>query len=338
MTRAEKLPPRMVRVARTLKSGKQWVGYYYLTVRDEAGKRKHIPLGTDLAQAKRKWAELENKPVDVGTMRAVFDRYMRDVVPGKAVRTQKDNEREMAFLRRVFDSAPVNAVTPAHIAQYRDRRGAKAPVRANRELALLSHVFNKAREWGLRTGDNPCKGVQKLKEQPRDYYATDAVYSAVYAAAGQTMQDAMDLAYLTGQRPADVTKMTWQDVQDGALMVKQNKTKTRLRILIEGGLADLLARIRGRPHVSLHWIVANERGRALNGWTLRQRFDNARLAAAKANPDIAAQIMAFQFRDIRPKAASETDLQHAQALLGHTTEQITDTVYRRVGATVRPTK
>ena len=44
------------------------------------------------------------------------------------------------------------------------------------------------------------------------------------------------------------------------------------------------------------------------------------------------------FRDIRPKAASETDLNHASKLLGHTDRQITQTVYRRVGETVLPTR
>ena len=53
-----KLPPRMIARKRTLKSGKVWTGYYY-NGRDDDGKRVEIPLGTDLAAAKRKWAELE---------------------------------------------------------------------------------------------------------------------------------------------------------------------------------------------------------------------------------------------------------------------------------------
>lgn len=49
-------------------------------------------------------------------------------------------------------------------------------------------------------------------------------------------------------------------------------------------------------------------GAPLNKWTLRTRYDDARAAAAKAaaeadNFDLAAKIKAFQFRDIRPKAA-----------------------------------
>lgn len=84
-------------------------------------------------------------------------------------------------------------------------------------------------------------------------------------------------------------------------------------------------------------------GAPLNKWTLRTRFDDARAdavtAANEANKaDLADRIKAFQFRDIRPKAASETDLAHASKLLGHTDKQITRTVYQRVGETVLPTK
>ena len=46
-TTARDLPPRMLRRVRTLASGKRWVSYYY-NGRDEAGRRKEIPLGGDL--------------------------------------------------------------------------------------------------------------------------------------------------------------------------------------------------------------------------------------------------------------------------------------------------
>lgn len=77
---------------------------------------------------------------------------------------------------------------------------------------------------------------------------------------------------------------------------------------------------------------------------LRLRFDDARSkAATKAMEDLdsvlADSIRQFQFRDIRPKAASEIeDLAHASRLLGHTDKRITQTVYRRVGEIVKPTR
>ncbi|MNF60912.1 hypothetical protein D3C81_1905590 [compost metagenome] len=57
------------------------------------------------------------------------------------------------------------AVTPQTIAQYRDKRSAK--VRANREISLLSHIYNIAREWGITIKENPAAGVRKNKETPR---------------------------------------------------------------------------------------------------------------------------------------------------------------------------
>lgn len=344
-TAAQDLPPRMLRRVKVLKSGKEWVGYYYNGY-DEAGKRKEIPLGTDLSAAKVKWAELESKPLpsDVATMRHLFDRYARDVIPGKAPRTRIDNAAELKQLRPVFDSAPIDAVTPAHVAQYRDKRGAKAKTRANRELALLSHVFNMAREWGLRTLENPVRGVRKHKETPRDFYADDATWFAVRNLGSVDVQDAMDVAYLTGQRPSDVLSMRWSAVKDGAIAVRQGKTNKKIRILLKDGvqlteLGAVLERIRTRPgRAGSFFLIADEVGQPFKLRTFRSHFDAARDLAAKANPKQADSINALWFSDARSKAASDIEGEHAQALLGHTKQQITETVYRRRGATVLPTR
>jgi integrase len=77
---------------------------------------------------------------------------------------------------------------------------------------------------------------------------------------------------------------------------------------------------------------------------LRLRFDDTRNRAIKnvledEDPQLAASVRKFQFRDIRPKAASEIDdLGHASRLLGHTDKRITETVYRRAGEIVKPTR
>ena len=77
---------------------------------------------------------------------------------------------------------------------------------------------------------------------------------------------------------------------------------------------------------------------------LRNRWDEARekaatKAASEGDSSLAATIRQFQFRDIRPKAASEIpDITDASRLLGHSTEAMTKKVYRRVGEIVKPTK
>lgn len=344
-TEHQHLPPRMYKRSRKRKNGSTWTAYYY---RDLLG--KDIPLGKDLDKARLKWAELEakEKPLDLRTMKGIFDRYIREVVPKKAPRTQKDNLAEIKQLRPMFDGAPIDSITPATIAGYRDARSAK--VRANREIATLSHIFNIAREWGLTTKENPCQGVRKNKETPRDYYANDVVWDAVYKKAAQELKEAMDLAYLTGQRPADVLVMRKDDVEGGYLSVQQNKTHKKLRIQMTiGGEANSLGKLiaaiteRNSQHVSSYLIISQS-GKRMTATMLRKRWDAAREKAKQEAIDqgddlLASRIGEFQFRDIRPKAASEiSDVGDASLLLGHTKGDITERVYRRVGAIAKPSK
>ncbi len=57
------------------------------------------------------------------------------------------------------------------------------------------------------------------------------------------------------------------------------------------------------------------------------------------NTQLAARTSAFQFRDMRPKAASEIDdLNHTSSLPGHSKETRTQHIYRRVGAVANSTK
>ena len=340
----------MLRRIRKGKAGQIWTSYYY-SGRDAAGNRKEIPLGADLDQAKVEWARLERKaPLKPNhLMGYVFDRYEKEIIPGKSLRTQSDNYKELKQLRKAFESAPIESITPQVVAQYRDARTAK--VRANREIALLSHSFTIAREWGLTDKANPCFGVRRNKEKPRDFYAGEIVWNAVYTEAVQELKDAMDLAYLTGQRPADVLKIATTDLNNGFLLIGQGKTEKRLRLRLEdagiqSGLSafiDNLLERRALNGVRTSTLITNASGLRMSQQMLRNRWDDAReKAAIKAGADgdsaLAVSIRQFQFKDIRPKAASEIELGHASRLLGHSTEEMTKKVYRRVGEIVRPTK
>ena len=344
------LPPRMIRRTATLKSGKIWTGYYY-NGRDANGKRKEIPLGGDLDQAKVEWARLERRtpPKPSHLLSSLFDRYVKEIIPTKGLRTQSDNMKELKQLRKAFENAPIDSITPQVVAQYRDARTAK--IRANREIALLSHMFTIAREWGLTSNANPCFGVRRNKEKPRDYYAGDIVWNAVYFEAVQELKDAMDLAYLTGQRPADVLKVATTDLNAGFLMVKQGKTEKKLRLRLEdagvqsalSAFIDDLQERRSLSGMKTSRLITNNSGLRMSQQMLRNRWDEARekaaiKAAADGDSSLAVLIRQFQFKDIRPKAASEIELSHASRLLGHSTEEMTKKVYRRVGEIVKPTK
>ena len=263
------------------------------------------------------------------TFEVVAQRYEREVMPTKAARTQQDNLIELDRLRAVFGRMLIEAIKPHQVRGYLDKRGQTAKARANRERALLSHVFNKAREWGYTDAPNPCQGVKGFTESGRDHYVTDAEFQAVHAKPDPTLQDAMDIALLTSQRPADVLKIMRADIRDGAIFVAQNKTGAKRAIEIVGELAEVVARIWNRPRVRQSaYLIQDDDGKPLSLLALRGRFDKARKAAG----------VSFQFRDIRAKTASDTgDLAHSQRLLGHKNREMTEHYVReRVGQRVKP--
>ena len=156
-------------------------------------------------------------------------------------------------------------------------------------------------------------GHPKNKETPRDYYANAVVWDAVYGMAEPELKEAMDLAYLTGQRPADVISMRSDDTE-------------------------------GDSHHPSKYLLISKHGKRMTKGMLRLRWDKAREKAQQkaidqGDPMLAAKIGGFQFRDIRPKAASEiVDIGDASLLLGHSKQEITKRVYRRIGATAKPSK
>lgn len=339
--------------------------HYYL---DTGGKpRKELALGADYVVAVQKWAELTTAQREAGAQHTFVDlaiQYRAKVFPTKAVRTRSDNEKELDWLLKFFGDppAPLDSIEPVHVRQYMDWRAAEArklaesknaerklsgkppaaiaanlgQVRANREKALFSHMWNFAREQGLTKSPNPCAGIRGFKEQGRDVVISDEVLEKIFAHASQPLQFALRLAHLTGQRPADVLRMSESHISQGLLHVRQGKTAAKLRIEVSGALTELLAEIqayKSQFKVRALSLLVNETGQAMSKHMLRDRFDVAREAAGIPKKE-------FQFRDLRATAATALDeavgIREAQALLGHTTEGMTAHYIRhKVGKKVK---
>lgn len=192
--------------------------YYF--VHKDTGKWER--LDSDYAKAMAKWATLVVASTRTENMGELFDRYLLEVVPHKAERTQQDNRQELRFLRAAFGQMPVASVTAVNVAAYRDAREAKT--RGNREIALLSHVFNYAIRWGLRT-DNPCAvpGL-RVRERPRSRYVTDEELAAFKALCPAWLQNYLDLKSLIGARQQDMLALQWSDALSDGICITPKKT------------------------------------------------------------------------------------------------------------------
>ena len=340
------LPPRLVRRTRVNKRGTVEYYFYEQQTREQ---RTLIPLGTDLLTAKTKWLELERtaKPETVfddgdRSVSVMYERYTewaRDLaVSGLSPRTLQDRVKYWKNLKPVFGEASVDLLKPEHMMRYFDIRTAKAS--AKKEIKFLSVIFNWARARGFMSTANPVTGItrqMKIKEG-RDIYVTDEMLTLVYDCSVPVIQDAIDLAYLTGQRPADVLKMRWDQVKDGALWVEQGKTKAKIQIDIVGELAAVIDRIKARGVVGMT-MLADPKGQQLKPFGyFRSQFKAARDKAEARAAELGIEFVRFQFKDLRAKSASDmSTMAGARKLLGHSTESMTTKYVRnRVGEKVSP--
>lgn len=338
--------------ARVQKSG---VTYYYF---DAGGKpRREIPLGSDYVLAVRRWGELIAAPADsmpIVTMIELITKYEIEELPKLAASTQATYRSDLKHLREFFSDpspAPLNEIKPSHIKKLLKWKKGQ-PTTANRLKRLTSTIFNFGRGEGYTDNENPCKGVIGFELDTRDVDIGDEVFLAVWNAADEPTRDAMDLAEATGQRPGDTLRMSELDVKDGLLSVRQGKGrgKVKRRIRVEGRLALVLERIKERKRRYKIWsasLAVNTRGMPLTKWTLRDSFTAARssaaLAARKAGKkELAAEIKAMWFYDLRAKAADDTAEEHGEQaaadLLGHASVTTTKKHYLRRGQIVNPSK
>lgn len=311
-------------------------GYYY---RHPNGKEKKVAEPHERALAYIKWAEFEGVRLnpDAVTFGAVAEQFRLDYIPQRAAKTQKDYNRQLDNLAKVFGESALDTITPADVAEYRKRRSAK--VQANRELALLSSLWNWARESGYTSLTNPVAGVKRNKETGREVYMADAVYNAIYLAGDQTVKDAMGIARRTGMDCSVILMAKRTDVIDDVLYLRRTKTgvPVRYRLKDEKGelnelgkiVSDMLTRKR---RAMGPYLVQDADGQAVPYYTFADRFDRARTAAGYAPGQ-------YQFRDIRPKVATdEEDIDRAQGLLGHKHRSTTERHYIRRGKLVDPAK
>lgn len=335
-----------MRVGRRRKSNKhlprrvyQRHGRYWFV--DRAG--KWHDFGTDLSGVYRKLAERAGKPAALTVMNAVFDRYLVEVLPKLAPRTQSDYQRYVENLRVVFGEAPPREITAGHVFDYRNKRALRSVTQANREKSCLSSVFTAAIEWHA-VELNPCHLVPRLEEAARGRYVEDAEFSAVHALASPMMQATMDLAIMTGQRESDLLSLPLshcQDQDDGMLFViskskrrhpRHGKTvETAKRIIIEwsADLRAVVARVKRlgpdiRPTL-LCKQTGKHKGQPYTSDGFRSNWH--RLVQRSIREKVILE--SFTFHDLRAKSASDDTLELAHERLAHDDPKTTQKVYRR---------
>lgn len=152
--------PRLRAHVRRRKTGKIVTHYVY----DMRGTgESDIPLGTDYEEAVKKWDEVHNKkPRIVGTLEEAFVRWEAEALPlYDNSETRKGYAKSLRHIRPLFGPMTWESIELVHLKGYLKRRTAKT--QGNREMALLSVIWNWARGEGLTSMPWPAAGMERSK-------------------------------------------------------------------------------------------------------------------------------------------------------------------------------
>jgi integrase len=317
---------------------------FVLTYRRKAdGRQRRITIGSfpdwSTAAARSEAARLKRN-VDGGadpigeleasraaaTVADLCARFTQEVLPRNRASTQRDYRQQIAAdILPAIGGMKVAAVGHADVDDLHRRISKRAPVHANRVVALLSRLFSLAVRWGMRS-DNPCKGIERNQEEKRVRYLSaveiDRLSTALADLRDQGVANAVRLLLLTGARRGELLAAKWADLDleakktwvRPAATTKQQKTHS---VPLSEAACRLLTEMRKQTSDS-EWLFpaprkVGHRTDIEDSWnTLRKR----------------AKLPGVRLHDLRHTYASVLasaglSLPVIGALLGHTTPTTT---------------
>jgi len=257
---AEGLLPRME--ARPRKNG--------FTYRYHPVGGKPIGLGTDRDKAIRAVLDLNGDNSDRNTLNELWRLYQETPAWKDLAQGSRDDYLQCSKeLLKVLGKMAPGAIKPAHIARYLRVERAAAPVRANREFALLSNLLKVATERG-ELDVNPCKQVRRNKERPRKSAPEPANLATflewAWSGTGQSpvLAGMAEFASIASNRGIEFRELTWPQVGEDVIRIIRSKQRDKEVVEIiamDGLLTDLMRRMRLLAKDERHgWVFPNSQG------------------------------------------------------------------------------
>lgn len=251
-----------------------------------------------------------------------------------------------------LDAISAAAVTRFHLSWK------ETPTRANRALALLSHMFTMAEKWGLREpGSNPCRHVDRFREAKRERFlsalelaqlgdALARVESRSQARRKKRKKQApksgqepdkkasqpkkkptvspfalaaLRLLVFTGARASEVLGLRWEAVDVSAGTARLADSKTGAKTLFLPAPATKLLLDLPRLKGNPYVIPGGREGQPLTLWGVEQAWQVVRAEAGLS--DVRLHDLRHSFASAA--AAGGQSLTVIGALLGHTQAQTT---------------
>ena len=262
-----------------------------------------------------------------------FDEYCpRRLATGRMTSKTVREYRKQAdrYLIPALGRLDVDEVKRRHIERMVDPL---RPVLRNRVLALASRIFRYFEDEGLRPqNDNPCRGVERSREEPRDRTLNPSEIAALGKALSESDIDpasraAIQLAMLTGLRISEVISIRWECVnfEAASVLLPATKTGRRTHPLSTAALSVLAdLPIKGDHAFCTAALLP------ISYWAVRQAFLKVVAEAGLSDVRLHDLRRTFMTRAAESGVAAHT----LRDLLGHKTATMADRYIRRANIPV----
>lgn len=318
--------------------------------------KKEFRLGKTLSEAYKTFASrLEAHEDSLVTMSQLAVWYESTVVPEKAPATQRSNKISLSYIKKVFESAKIQEVESSDIYKFRKVVATqKSKKQANLALEVLSHMFTKAIEEGVRSGHPMTnKQVVKFSLEPRKRYVSNEELAEALTVAPPLFRVYIPLKLALGQRKADMLNLSFENITRDGVLIRQSKTgreiffpfldpetgkNTGLEALVNSAIKQCHP---GYPEELRHptnvFCTRNGNSYYCNETSSSTAFDSMWQRFMKKAIKVTELNERFTEHDLRAKTASDAGGdESARKLMGHTTLSTTRRVYRRKADIVIP--
>ncbi len=188
----------------------------------------------------------------------------------------------------------------------------------NKELTILKSIFNRAKEFGLFSGDLPK--IEKFKDTQKEEvrYLTEEEAQRLIDACPEWFRPVVIFALNTGLRAGEIFSLTWDmvDFKNRQIYIQASHTKTKklYKIPLNNTAYNLLVELY-KNRKAHGYVFTNSRGEpySVDGQGYRGVFKRACKKARIEN---------FRFHDLRHTFASwvamrSKDIYAVQRLLNH---------------------
>ncbi len=218
-------------------------------------------IARDILSLAAKGGDPQGTRIDVrgaATVADLWARYRDEHLPRKKPKSaHHDEQLWRLYIEEALASHRLPDVSRADIADLHQKLAAR-PYQANRLLALLSKMFNLAEGWGMRPdGSNPCRHVQKFKEQSRErYLSADEI-----GRLGKALDDglkaqvitpymaaALRLLLLTGARLNEILTARWEWIDwDRRVLALPNSKTGAKPVFLSATTIEILRELQSLP-------------------------------------------------------------------------------------------